>query len=362
MSTPTTAQPFLYVTCPVGSEAVVRGGIPGHRPAFARPGTITFKTELPVLPDGPRPHPLARTWGVSLGVDPQLDALPDRLVLQVRPGEAGPPGKVPPSVDLAWAEDARNRAQVLADELGARVTLDPPKVGDAVLVVIVRPDERPIYGWHLHSADRGPLPGGRWPLSPPKDAPSRAWAKLEELIAWSGSTPRPGERVLELGCAPGGATVALLDRGLVVTGVDPQPMALPPRLADAPFVHLRQPIEAVERDRLPDEVEWIVGDASVAAPVAVHALLRLVKRYRPTLRGVLVTLKLNEWALVDRIPDLIEQLAALGLEPRGGGAAHLPSFRQEVGVVLAAPAGAAFDRDERVTVRRPTRPRPARSG
>ena len=67
------------------------------------------------------------------------------------------------------------------------------------------------------------------------DVPSRAWHKLEELLAWARITPAAGEQVLEIGCAPGGATVALLDRGLRVVGVDPQPVVLPPRLADAQF-------------------------------------------------------------------------------------------------------------------------------
>lgn len=328
-----TTPPFLLVTCLVGAEPVLRRAvperIPGARPAFARPGLLTFRLDAPVAPDLARPHPLARTWGRSLGPVGDAGAFAERIGdlpaprrVQVIPGEAGRPGKVPDSVIALW----QARAEAVAAELGA--SGEPAAVGDVVVQVVVRLDEPWVVSWHRHSAERGPLPGGRWPIAPPADAPSRAWSKLEETIAWSGAEPASGQVALEIGCAPGGATVALLDRGLRVVGVDPQPVTLPPRLAGAAFRQIRGAIEGVPRDALPDAVDWIVLDASVAAPVALHALQRLVPRYRKGLRGVLATLKLNEWPLVEQLPRWVAQLEALGLT--GARAANLPAFRQEI--------------------------------
>lgn len=342
---------FCFATCPVGAENVLRSAIPerfaGLRPAFSRPGLLTFKASGEGegwSEAAPRPHPLARLWGTSLGsasspdeVEALLSSaprLPERPRLAVVAGEPGPLGKVPEALLERWEAEAatveRELRLWLSERWSGAGTLPAP--GDAVIDVVVRPEEPWLVGWHRHIAERGPLPKGRWPLSPPEDGPSRAWTKLEELVAWSGAKLQPGELALELGCAPGGATVALLDRGLRVVGVDPQDVALPERLADAPFVHLRGSIEAMARDALPDEVSWIVVDLSVAAPVALHALQRLVKRYRSvgTLRGVLLTLKLNEWSLVERAPDWLSQLTQMGLSPIGP--AHLPSMRQEVGM------------------------------
>jgi 23S rRNA (cytidine2498-2'-O)-methyltransferase len=229
--------------------------------------------------------------------------------------------------------------------LGSEVTDRLPEPGDPVLDVVVRPDEPWFVGWHRHTADRGPLPGGRWALRAPAQAPSRAWAKLEELICWSRVDLRSGDLVLELGCAPGGATLVLLERGLRVVGVDPQDMVLPDGLPEGAFTHLRGPIEALQRDALPDGVAWFVVDRSVAAPVALRALQRLVKRYRSTLCGVLLTLKLNEWSLVERAPDWLEHLGQMGLKPMGP--AHLPSFRQEIGMVAVTERGMARQRGGR---------------
>jgi 23S rRNA (cytidine2498-2'-O)-methyltransferase len=326
---------FLLVTCHVGAEPVLRRAIPealpGARSAFARPGLVTFKRDS-VPADLPRPHPLARTWGCSLGPVHSVEALrakiadlPAPVRVQVVVGEAGKPGKVPESVLGAW----RHRAGAVATEVGA--STDPAVDGETVVEVVVRLDEPWVVAWHRHGPDRGPLPGGRWDLTPPPDAPSRAWSKLEELLAWSRVAPVAGDLVLEVGCAPGGATVALLDRGVRVVGVDPQEVTLPDRLAAAPFTHVRAAMEGLPREALPDGVRWIVLDANMAAPAALHALHRLVPRYRSTLRGVVATLKLNEWALVDQLPRWLAQLEEQGLRPVG--AANLPSFRQELGLV-----------------------------
>lgn len=336
------APSFLWVTCLVGAEPFLRRELARDgtlRPAFARPGLITLKQVggAPLRPDLPRPHPLVRSWGLSLGRAndaAEAAALLTQLgvsgLLHVIPGEAGPAGHVPPTVLQAWAEAAHDAERSIATSAGDRLAAGPARLGDRVADVIVRPGEPWLVGHHVHDSSRGPLPGGGYPLTPPPDAPSRAWAKLEELCAWSGAAPRAGDHVLEVGAAPGGATVALLDRGARVVAVDPRPYALPERLSSAPFEQKVAPIEALGRGDLPDDVDWLVVDMGVAAPVAVHVLERLVPRYRRRLRGVFATLKLNEWSLAGRLPGLLAQIRALGLsEVR---AANLPSFRQEIGV------------------------------
>ena len=332
--------PFILTTCAVGAEAVLRRWMLEHRgwrAAFSRPGLITWKVEGEVDADLARPHPLLRTWGVSLGfcaTAPELAKALDQLdqpVLQVIAGEAGPKGHVPETVLERWAaETQRVQAEILTC-WGERVRLDEPAIGTAVLDVVVRPGEPWVVGWHRHTCERGPLPGGAWDLAAPADMPSRAWAKLEELIRWSGLTPQRGESALEIGSAPGGATMALLDRGLRVCSVDPLPIVLPERLRQAPFLQHRCLIEQLPRDRFPATVDWIVADMGLSAPMAVHHLARIVPRYRERLRGMFVTLKLNEWALVERIPELLDKIAAMGFA--SVEAACLPAFRQEIGVV-----------------------------
>ena len=56
------------------------------------------------------------------------------------------------------------------------------------------------------------------PVDVPADAPSRAYAKIEEAIAWASLPIEAGQVALEIGAAPGGAVMALARRGLEVCG------------------------------------------------------------------------------------------------------------------------------------------------
>jgi len=83
----------------------------------------------------------------------------------------------------------------------------------------------------------------------PDDAPSRAWLKVEQALAWAGWDQADrwiGKSALELGSAPGGISLALVRRGLQVDAVDPAPMN-PAVLAEigpggAMVRHLKQPV------------------------------------------------------------------------------------------------------------------------
>jgi 23S rRNA (cytidine2498-2'-O)-methyltransferase len=236
-------------------------------------------------------------------------------------------GTVAPAQESAW----REAAQAVEAALAARMNwpTGPAQLGQLVVEVLVRPEEPWLFSATLRSRDRGPLPGGVWPLVAPEGVPSRSWAKLEELCWALGRFPRPGDQVLELGAAPGGATRALLDRGARVVAVDPVAFAVPDALAHR-FVRCEKPVELLQRGDLPDGVRWLVVDISQAAPRVVNQIRRIVPRYRRTLRGVLLTLKLPTWELVERWPTWQRQLRELGLSDVQAG--HLPSFRQELGV------------------------------
>ena len=53
----------------------------------------------------------------------------------------------------------------------------------------------------------------------PAEAPSRAYAKIEEAIAWAQLPVRAGDVALEIGAAPGGAVMALARRGVAAAPV-----------------------------------------------------------------------------------------------------------------------------------------------
>jgi 23S rRNA (cytidine2498-2'-O)-methyltransferase len=342
MAAPTSS--FIYAVCQLGAEAALKAEVarahPTLRFAYSRPGLITWKSPAGLAADARLDAVFARASGLSFGAVDPLTAVPEARRLHVFERDLARPDEDPPG----WVPGRRAaavRAQLLASgpnrfEADARA-----RPGELCLDVIVAPDgdEPPWVGAHMHARGRSPWPGGLFPVEVPADAPSRAYRKLEEAIAWSGLPLRAGEVAVEIGSAPGGASYALLRRGLEVVGVDPGDMA-PSVLgfvgpAGNRFQHLRTTLAALRREALPPRVDWLLLDVNLAPQVALHALRRLVATLRRDLRGVILTLKLNDWGMADAVPDLVARVGAMGLGP--ARATQLPANRQEICVVASAP-------------------------
>ena len=320
---------------------------PELRFAFARPGLTTFKVDAARAGEAPRSS-FARAWGCSLGrattVDEVLALLaplgaePARLhVFERDPDrpaderEAGVVGARPAALERALRDAAPGR-------FAERVKAEP---GELVVDVITAPSELPedglLVGWHRHDRTRGPWPGGVAHAAIPAAAPSRAWAKLEEAIRWSELEPRPGERAVELGSAPGGASFALLERGLEVHGIDPGAMApavLGYRGAHGNrFHHHARPAAEVGKRDVPRPIHWLASDVNLAPMIALRYVERFVALARGTLRGAFLTLKLNDDGIFEALPRLASRIERLGA--REVRYTQLPSHRSEIVALLA---------------------------
>ena len=332
---------FVFAACNPGSEAALKREVartaPDLRPSYGRPGFVTFKTPAPVDGRVALDAVLARAFGACFGARPTVAdvaataaALDGPLHLHVWERDATPDAETPAGARAAVLEEA------LREALGERARPPaPPRPGDAVLDVVCAADaaEPPWVGWHVHDARHLPQAGGWIDVAVPDDAPSRAYRKLEEMIAAFALPVRAGQTAVELGAAPGGAAYALLRRGLSVVGVDPGDMA-PQVLAQPGFRHLPVKMGAVDLATLPDPVHWLVLDVHLAPPVALRGLSRFLPRVRRHLAGAILTLKLNTWSMIDDAPRWLDQVRALGFA--NVRAAQLPSHRQEIGVAALA--------------------------
>lgn len=328
---------FVFATCLPASMAWLKRELARTRPdlrfAWSRPGVATFRCDGPT--DDPEPRAVfARAHGRSLGFAKDLDevarlaeplAPPFRLHVFAR--DPVDPDETP--IDDAPVEGVR--AELLA-RLGDRVLTDErPEPGDRVLDVVVPPpgsNDAMLVGWHVHDHRRSPAPGGGRRLPTPDDAPSRAWTKLEEALVWSDMPLAEGDVVVEIGAAPGGAAGALLQRGATVIGIDPA--RIDPRvLAHPHFRHLGILGERVRTRDLPARCDWLLLDANVAPHRSLIALGQLISLRRAELRGLLLTLKLNDDGVVDDLPELLARVQELA-GPSLVRASQLPSAHREV--------------------------------
>jgi 23S rRNA (cytidine2498-2'-O)-methyltransferase len=315
--------------------------------AFSRPGLVTFKLAEGPLPAGFRLEtPFARASGESLGRAHDAEEalalllpLSERTRLRLHVFERDPRHEPKDAGARAGTRAEALRAELLR-RAPARFLEDPiARAGDVVADVVVapaaEPDEPLLVGHHVHEEGGCPFPGGAPKVTPPPEAPSRAFAKIEEAILWSGLVPREGEIAVEIGASPGGASYALLLRGLTVFGIDPADMD--PRVlsfggaAEKPFHHVRAGAGGVGADELPARADFLLSDVNLAPPVALRYVERILKKLLARPRGAFLTLKLNDDRMLAEVPRFVRRVRDLGLGPTR--ATQLPSHGQEIVVV-----------------------------
>jgi 23S rRNA (cytidine2498-2'-O)-methyltransferase len=336
---------YFFVLCQRGAEGALKRYVERHvsglRSAYQRPGLVTFRSSTKVLPESVLDIPLARSFGMSLGTQPNLTEtitriaeLPGPLRLHVSECDLFRPNEAPLSHytgELAHETEAALRV-ALPDKFHESIRAERAEL---VLDVVVAPGDPVLLGLHRHGSAHSPHPGGAYRYEVPDDAPSRAFRKIEEALIAFDLPVRAGDVALELGAAPGGTAYALLRRGVHVIGVDPA--AIDPHVlafvgpGGARLTHLPIAIGALDRRMLTANVDWLLLDVHLAPQVALRAVSRVAAMCRHTLLGAVLTIKLNEWAFVDQLPRFLEEVRALGLpEPK---ARQLPAHRQELAIV-----------------------------
>ena len=322
---------FLFTTCQCGAERAVKQEIarlwPKFRFAFSRPGFLTFRLpEEHCLPDDfDLKSVFARAYGFSLGkatgsdLDQRAQSIWDvvgplpveRVHVWQRdtavPGDHG----FEPSITAAAVEvrDAIRRCCPRPESLAADPET-PARRGELVLdCILVEPDQWWI-GYHRVRSEAGAWPGGIMPLALPPEAVSRAWLKMEEALRWSRLPIHRGARCAEIGSAPGGASQALLERGLIVTGIDPAEMH--PKVLEHPnFTHLRRRVIQARRREF-RKIRWLTADMNVAPNFTLDAVEAIVTHPNVSVRGLLLTLKLPDWELAEEVPQYIDRVRSWG--------------------------------------------------
>ena len=202
---------------------------------------------------------------------------------------------------------------------------DEAAPGELVLDCVLVERHEWWLGWHRAATPETGWPGGVPPLKIPRPLISRAYLKIVEALRWSELPVAAGDRCVEIGSSPGGSCLALLERGLLVTGIDPAEMD-PAVLAHPGFTHVRARAKDVKRSVFRD-CRWLIMDANVAPNYTLDTLDGVLTHGGARPEGLVLTLKLTEPALAAKLPAIADRLRALRLSPR----AHAPARVQSSG-------------------------------
>ncbi len=329
---------FLFAICQAGAEAALRKELAGSaettngfgplKPAFSRPGFVTFKVD-PVAPPPERytlRSTLARTYGWSLGKVNGNDAasmveeiVSNRQIAECEflhvferdkqiPGTSGfEPGVSPLAASVADQFAAHSLIKKRSTKVNRRAATDAA-VAD---VVLISPDEW-WFGFHHALTRQGRWPGGVPAIDTEEEHVSRAYLKLKEALLWSGITIRPGDVCAEIGSAPGGACELLLEIGARVIAIDPAEME--PSIEEHPkltFIR-RRGHEVRKRDF--SNVRWLLADLNMAPKYTLDTVRDIVTHDAVNVSGLLLTLKHDDWKLIERVGEYIETVKAMGFQ------------------------------------------------
>ena len=134
--------------------------------------------------------------------------------------------------------------------------------------------------------------------------------KWRRRFEWSSLPLAAGDECVEIGCAPGGASQALLDRGLFVTGIDPADVD-PAVLEHPRFRHLKKRGSDVRRKEF-EGVRWLAADMNISPKATLDEIEAIVKHPGITIRGLILTLKFSDWKLAARLPELVTRVHGWG--------------------------------------------------
>ncbi|HMP05718.1 MAG TPA: SAM-dependent methyltransferase [Lacipirellulaceae bacterium] len=306
---------YMFAACQCGAEPALKRelavGAPNLRLAYSRPGFVTLK--LPAPCESPHtatlPSAFARTFGFSLAT-----VRNDRMQSLV--ADVWAAAEVHTLFEHALPADVQvwQRDVLLPGE-------DDFEPGPTALAVAaeemlraaapVPALQRASDSGHFSPRSRTACwPGGVPPVELPEHAVSRAYLKMAEALAWSDLPMSRGEHIVELGCAPGGASQALLDAGLLVTGVDPAEVD-PAVLQHPRFNHVRARAAKAPK-RLLDGAHWLAADMNVAPKYTLDVVESIVGRKKSAIQGMILTLKLADWSLVDSLPECIARVRSWG--------------------------------------------------
>lgn len=301
------ASQFFYFLCNPGSEAFLKEEIrliyPELRFAYSTEGFLTFKE---IRPLGKTLRPVfCRHFGTFImrGTLPEVEA---------RARELNGRG-----ADLIYSKD------------GEIFKNNKIKFGELALEIIkVTANGKDQYylGEFKSSLLTAPWPGGFSPNRLPEIAPSRAYLKVLDGIDYVGAELKAGDHALEIGSSPGGATYALLEKGLSVEGVDPAQMS-GVCLNHPKFYHHHTSIQDFKVYDLKNHVQWLFVDMNLPPEGTLREIEKVVEKVKPTLKGAFITLKMTKFELVSRVPMYLTFVNNMGLKVVM--ATQLPSHKQE---------------------------------
>jgi 23S rRNA (cytidine2498-2'-O)-methyltransferase len=176
------------------------------------------------------------------------------------------------------------------------------------VIDIIAIGENEIWmGLHLVTQNTTRYPNANIEIKVPTDVPSIAYLKLAQAIELYSIKIDKKDLWLDFGCVPGGSTTYLLSKGIRVWGIDTAVMK-DEVLANKNYTHIQSSVQDLSQEKLPNEdIKWVHVDLNLNPNQAIKEILRLIKKYNHSLKGIIFTVQLVKSEYIKNIEEFEDQ-------------------------------------------------------
>lgn len=323
---------FIFAACKFGFENECKAEItticPHLRFSYSRPGFLTFKvTEGSPDFSAINGMTFVRTSGTNLGkIQLAGNSFPEAEIeeLQQRISDFSIEhlhvwsrrlGSVDDDLLLRFSDGELPIDSESIKRLSQRLNLKVNRRGrnNAYVLDLIEVNEGEIWtAIHKVESPQQSWPGGLVQFARPENLISRAYLKTREAMLWSRFPFQPGDSCVELGCAPGGSALALLESDLAVIGIDPA--EVDPAIASHPsFTHIKKRGADVRKKTF-SNAKWLFADSNVAPEFTLDMAEDIATNQNVHLKGMILTLKLLEKGLTSEISKYRDRVRQMGFQ------------------------------------------------
>jgi 23S rRNA C2498 (ribose-2'-O)-methylase RlmM len=177
-----------------------------------------------------------------------------------------------------------------------------------------------------HHANYFPQNSATPNLTLPDFAPSRAYLKLAEAFELFRPNIEPQDTFIEFGCAPGGASSFILDRGHKLIGIDPAAMS-EEFISNKLFHFIHKSVFEVKKEDIPFPVNWVIVDMNLSPGQSINETLRVCTYYKKDIKGFIFTAKMPQVSAIHDLKRYFDKFQKFGCKKIVS--AQLPTHRKE---------------------------------
>ena len=355
-----TGPSFVFLACHPSVTQWCRKEIsalrPGWLPAFSRPGFLTYKVLDRLAGRFELPGTFVRTFGHSLtqirstvdrelisGIQQAIDLIaPSQVVNHIHLWNRQwimPVSQLTDVAELPEHESAFQSAAKVLRKAFPDLTRDPLSASpDSCVLDVVQIDQGHwALGYHFAGSIAQRWPGGIPEIIAPEEIISRAYLKTTEALQWSAIPIVAGDTCIEVGSAPGGSCLKLLELGARVIAIDPADMH--PSVANhKDLTHVKKRARDVP-DRVLSAGRWLFVDANIMPSSTLEMSEAILCNKSSHYQGAILTLKTLDDDLFDNISAHIQRVQSWGF--RFVKTRHLAFGRQEICLTALTAKGLA---------------------